>query len=128
MDKIDKLISVVISELSDMTMKTEQEWDQKVTSVYLYGDVVMTMRKHKGGDYQFEGTKKHHYSFSIFSSLPLYSIIYDSLDYEDKKTFFKKLTLNLLPLFSEILEGDEIKDIKVDILYSHGVGLKLLPQ
>lgn len=128
MNKIDKLISIVLSELSDITMRTDQEWDQKVTYVFLKGDPVMAMRKHNSGDYIYVNTKKHYYTFSIFSSLPLYSIIYTSLRVDDMKTFFEKLTLNLLPLFSELLDDDVIKDIYVNILNDKGVGLTLLIQ
>lgn len=105
MNKIDKLVSLVLSELEGGYIRTKEEGSDLYVYYYLNNKIM----------FYFEKNIYHTYRRQIIiykKNLPLGSIISSSLSPEDYTTFLEQFTISILPMFSDYIDINDINNIE----------------
>ena len=105
MNKIDKLVSLVLSELEGGYISTKEEGSDLYVYYYLNNKIM----------FYFEKNIYHTYRRQIIiykKNLPLGSIISSSLSPEDYTTFLEQFTISILPMFSDYIDINNINNIE----------------
>ena len=105
MNKIDKLVSLVLSELEGGYIRTKEEGSDLYVYYYLNNKIM----------FYFEKNIYHTYRRQIIiykKNLPLGSIISSSLSPEDYTTFLEQFTISILPMFSDYIDINNINNIE----------------
>ncbi len=105
MNKIDKLVSLVLSELEGGYIRTKEEGSDLYVYYYLNNKIM----------FYFEKNIYHTYRRQIIiykKNLPLASIISSSLSPEDYTTFLEQFTISILPMFSDYIDINNINNIE----------------
>jgi hypothetical protein len=108
MEKIDKLISLVLSELEGGYIRAKEEGSDLNVYYYLNNKIM----------FYFEKNIYHTYRRQIYiyeNNLPLSSIISSSLSPEDYITFLEQFTISILPLFSDYIDINNIETFSVGL-------------
>ena len=105
MNKIDKLVSLVLSELEGGYIRAKEEGSDLYVYYYLNNKIM----------FYFEKNIYHTYRRQIIiykKNLPLGSIISSSLSPEDYTTFLEQFTISILPMFSDYIDINNINNIE----------------
>ena len=105
MNKIDKLVSLVLSELEGGYIRKKEEGSDLYVYYYLNNKIM----------FYFEKNIYHTYRRQIIiykKNLPLGSIISSSLSPEDYTTFLEQFTISILPMFSDYIDINNINNIE----------------
>ena len=108
MNKIDKLVSLVLSELEGGYIRTKEEGSDLYVYYYLNNKIM----------FYFEKNIYHTYRRQIIiykKNLPLASIISSSLSPEDYTTFLEQFTISILPMFSDYIDINNIETLSLDV-------------
>ena len=121
MDKLDKLVKLVLSELEGGRTYIEHR-EGGESDLYPYGKVlgyhyhdkemVLYMQRSlapKGLGENF---------INIYRNMPHFKIILPSIPKEELEEFIKKMAMVTLPLFSEIIDINKVKITNVNDLYN----------
>lgn len=108
MEKIDKLISLVLSELEGGYTRTKQDGSDLYVYYYLNNKIM----------FYFEKNIYHTYRRQIIiyeKNLPLANIIRSSLSPEDYTTFLDQFTISILPIFSDYIDINNIETLSLGL-------------
>ena len=104
MNKIDKLISLVLSELEGGKLIT----NKKPSEVSYYVDQTLIFTYEEYPYYISELGK-----FEIYDTLPTYEIIKNTLNKEDFFTFIEKFIISISPILSDYLDINKVTDFEI---------------
>ena len=108
MNKIDKLVSLVLSELEGGYTRTKQDGSDLYVYYYLNNKIM----------FYFEKNIYHTYRRQIIineKNLPLANIIRSSLYPEDYTTFLEEFTISILPIFSDYIDINNIETLSLGL-------------
>jgi hypothetical protein len=120
MNKLDKLVKLVLPELEggrlykELRPAGESEFNPygKVLGYY-YVDKEMVLYLQRS--FAPRGIGENF--LNIYGNIPHFKIILSSVSKEELKEFIEKLTMAILPIFSEILDTEDVKITHVNDLY-----------
>jgi hypothetical protein len=104
MNKIDKLISLVLSELEGGELIT----NKKPSEVSYYVDQTLIFTYEEYPYYISELGK-----FEIYDTLPTYEIIKNTLNEEDFRIFIEKFIISISPMLSDYLDMNKVKGYEI---------------
>lgn len=104
MNKIDKLISLVLSELEGGELIT----NKKPSEVSYYVDQTLIFTYEEYPYYISELGK-----FEIYDTLPTYEIIKNTLNEEDFRIFIEKFIISISPILSDYLDMNKVKGYEI---------------
>lgn len=118
MNKIDKLISLVLSELEGGELIT----NKKPSEVSYYVDQTLIFTYEEYPYYISELGK-----FEIYDTLPTYGIIKNTLNEEDFFTFIEKFIISISPILSDYLDINKVTDFEIQDWRSSKTIVYLVP-
>lgn len=118
MNKIDKLISLVLSELEGGELIT----NKKPSEVSYYVDQTLIFTYEEYPYYISELGK-----FEIYDTLPTYGIIKNTLNKEDFFTFIEKFIISISPILSDYLDINKVTDFEIQDWRSSKTIVYLVP-
>jgi hypothetical protein len=118
MNKIDKLISLVLSELEGGELIT----NKKPSEVSYYVDQTLIFTYEEYPYYISELGK-----FEIYDTLPTYGIIKNTLKKEDFFTFIEKFIISISPILSDYLDINKVTDFEIQDWRSSKTIVYLVP-
>jgi len=118
MNKIDKLISLVLSELEGGELIT----NKKPSEVSYYVDQTLIFTYEEYPYYISEVGK-----FEIYDTLPTYGIIKNTLNKEDFFTFIEKFIISISPILSDYLDINKVTDFEIQDWRSSKTIVYLVP-
>jgi len=104
MNKIDKLVSLVLSELEGGELIT----NKKPSEVSYYVDQTLIFTYEEYPYYISELGK-----FEIYDTLPTYEIIKNTLNEEDFRIFIEKFIISISPMLSDYLDMNKVKGYEI---------------
>ena len=104
MNKIDKLISLVLSELEGGKLIT----NKKPSEVSYYVDQTLIFTYEEYPYYISELGR-----FDIYNTLPAYEIIKNTLNEEDFRIFIEKFIISISPILSDYLDINKVTDFEI---------------
>ena len=107
MNKIDKLISLVLSELKGGRLVPHRDSRGNIT-VFYYVDQTHIFTYEEYPYYISELGK-----FEIYDTLPAYGIIKNTLNEEDFFTFIEKFIISISPILSDYLDINKVTDFEI---------------
>lgn len=120
MDKIDKLVKLVFSELEGGRTYIEYR-EGGESEFYAYGKVLgyhyhdKEMVLYMQRSFAPKGLGENF--INIYRNTPLFKIILPSIPQDELEEFIKKMAMVTLPLFSEIIDINKVKITNVNDLY-----------
>jgi hypothetical protein len=118
MNKIDKLVSLVLSELEGGELIT----NKKPSEVSYYVDQTLIFTYEEYPYYISELGK-----FEIYDTLPTYGIIKNTLNEEDFFTFIEKFIISISPILSDYLDINKVTDFEIQDWRSSKTIVYLVP-
>ena len=118
MNKIDKLISLVLSEFEGGELIT----NKKPSEVSYYVDQTLIFTYEEYPYYISELGK-----FEIYDTLPTYGIIKNTLNKEDFFTFIEKFIISISPILSDYLDINKVTDFEIQDWRSSKTIVYLVP-
>ena len=107
MDKIDKLVKLVLSELGGLTPKTKYSGDERTTSLYnKNGDLISLALRYEGDSWGIIDI--------FYKEIPNNGLFKNILNNSDYTKFIIKLAESFLPYFTETLNTKKYKKIFID--------------
>jgi len=118
MNKIDKLISLVLSELEGGKLIT----NKKPSEVSYYVDQTLIFEFEEYPYYISEVGR-----FDIYNTLPTYEIIKNTLNEEDFRIFIEKFIISISPILSDYLDMNKVKGYEIQDWRSSKTIVYLVP-
>jgi hypothetical protein len=121
MDKLDKLVKLVLSELEGGKTYIEHR-PAGESDLYQYGKVLgyhyhdKEMVLYMQRSFAPKGLGENF--INIYGNTPLFKIILPSIPKEELEEFIKKMAMVTLTLFSEIIDINKVKITNVNDLYN----------
>jgi len=107
MNKLDKLVKLVLSELGELTHGTKYNGDERITSLYdKNGDLISLALRYAGDSWGIIDI--------FYKEIPNIELYKNLLNDSDYTNFIIKLAKSFLPYFSEILDTKKFKKIFID--------------
>ena len=120
MKKIDKLISLVLSELKGGRLVPHRDSRGNIT-VFYYVDQTHIFTYEEYNSIDVLG------KFDIYDTLPAYGIIKNTLNEEDFFTFIEKFIISISPILSDYLDINKVTDFEIQDWRSSKTTVFLVP-